>query len=105
MTFLKICIPLALVGLSLGMLAVEPPTQPTTQLTEGVKPIHAYMIYDPQGDNWLGLNQLGLTTWGRQEKGQIWVDKKVVTRTHLNMFGGRANRSQVKTFLLIPVKN
>ncbi len=66
------------------------------------KPLYVYFIYDPEDGLYYKQGMLGLSGWSEITKADVWTVKKTAERTLSSMYGSRANRCVLETFILIP---
>ena len=78
---------------------------PVPEPSEPKPPVRVYMIQDPGEGVWYRTNPFGLTGWGEQTQGRVWTTKKKALSTLGGLYGTRASRCVVKTFVLLPVED
>jgi len=66
------------------------------------KPLYVYFVYDPEDDRYYRAGMLGLSGWSKITEADVWTVKKTAERTLSSMYGSRATRYVIKTFILIP---
>lgn len=65
--------------------------------------IKAYMIEDPETNQFYAKSSLGFNSWAPQNKANIWTSLEEAQRIQRQLRSSRGTNSEIRTYLLVPV--